>query len=269
MSPQIRSWGDFSTVWEEFDKDGQFLCTKCALYGKDDHAYLGRLGAWKKDIRPEQFETALQQIPDADIYPELSPEGVLTVAPENLAADVFIKRPSLTDYEFFKGETGSGLSQLRDMLLDEAKALEAISQHQVLHPNIVRYHGCRVQRGRVTGIVLDRIDGYDLWKLLKYQQGGGVDKEPFMKALASAVEHLHNIGFSHNDLNPRNVMVDKNGRPVLVDFGSCRRTGQRMGASGGSTGWKDEKDQYLTSENHHDTFSLEKINQWLNNPTFG
>lgn len=126
---------------------------------------------------------------------------------------------------------GRGLSQLRDLLLDEASALELVSDSP--HPNIVQYHGCRVKGGLLTGIVLGKIHGQSLHFLKS--SIANIDFEPFINALTSAIKQIHARGLAHNDICPQNIMVS-NGQPILIDFGSCREAGDRMAASGGSTG---------------------------------
>ncbi len=57
---------------------------------------------------------------------------------------------------------------------------------------------------------------------------GVLDVDMFMAGLESAVQHLHSLGFAHNDVNPANILVDKVGMPVLVDFGSRREIGRKL-----------------------------------------
>lgn len=77
------------------------------------------------------------------------------------------------------------------LILDEAQALELVSQKP--HPGLIGYHGCRVRRGRITGLVLDR-HGDGLKQNFKHNMGP-IDKERFMFALEVAVEHLHSMGW--------------------------------------------------------------------------
>lgn len=259
MVPSIASLKRTLFYWDVIDDHGEPVSCGIAAFGDNDTAYIGRFfNTRSQDLTEIQIETALEEIPDRDIYPELANEDV-KVATEHLEVDTFIKRPTLQDYYFFRGDDGRGLPQLRAMLLDETRALEIISRNP--HPHIVPYHGCRVRRGRITGIVLEKLSGYSLWSLLEDNRGV-VDLIPFMGALHSAVEHLHRLGLSHNDICPHNVMV-VSGNPVLIDFGSCRKTGERMAASGGSPGWKEDNDDYTTSKESHDIIGLEKLRQWV------
>ncbi len=37
--------------------------------------------------------------------------------------------------------------------------------------------------------------------------------------LAAGLDHLHDAGLVHRDITPRNIMVDQDGRLVILDFG--------------------------------------------------
>jgi len=265
MAPQITAWDDLIFFHEESGGEtGEFRQTSFAAVD-DDTAYFGKLSRPKKDITFEQVTLALAPIPDADFFPEWAASGGnLTMAPDTLPPDMYIKRPDLFLYDVFRQH--NVLRLLPECLLDEARAMEVLSRHP--HPHIVRYHGCRVRRGRITGLVLDRHPG----TLAEYLRSSGTlaDKEPFVRALASAVGHLHALGWAHNDLNPDNVLVDAAGMPVLIDFGSAREIGARLGTSRGNKEWieGDMKD-YHTSDPCHDTFAMAKIEAWMDGPTFG
>jgi hypothetical protein len=53
------------------------------------------------------------------------------------------------------------------------------------HPNVVKYHGCRVRKGRVTGVYLGRLEGDNLWKHVC--AGKAVNKEPCFFGISSEV----------------------------------------------------------------------------------
>jgi hypothetical protein len=162
----------------------------------DDVFYFGQLSVSKLKITPEQFTAALERIPDQDIFPELPSDARLTIAPDELDPDVFyIKRPKLGAYEEHKKD--HTLSTIPTILLDEIHALQIASEQP--HPGIIRYHGCRARRGRITGIVLDK-HPYNLKEYIKEAIGEIGDKEAFMSALESAVRHLHSLGLAHNGM---------------------------------------------------------------------
>ncbi|KAF1958433.1 kinase-like protein [Byssothecium circinans] len=263
MAPQVTSWDDLTLLEEEFDGEtNEFRYTTFATIDKDDIAYFGKLNLRKNNITFEQLSSALAPIPDHDVFPEWPSQGI-TKAPDALPTNLYVKRPDLAFYDLFQEH--NVLNLIPKGLLEEAQAMEMLSQHP--HPNIIHYHGCRVHRNRITGLVLDR-HPCTLNDYLK-NKVGSVDKKPFMLALESAISHLHSLDWAHNDLNPKNVLVDKAGMPVLIDFGSARKIGDKLGSSRGTKGWIDgEIKDYHTSDHRHDLSALEKIRTWLDNPTF-
>ena len=82
-----------------------------------------------------------------------------------------------------------------------------------------------------------------------------------MEGLRSGVQHLHSLGLAHNDLNPSNIALDDNDRPIIIDFGSCNTFGDTLW-SAGTQGWADD---FVTSAQQHDERALAKIEEWLSN----
>ncbi|KAM0433322.1 hypothetical protein ACHAPT_004198 [Fusarium lateritium] len=264
MAPQISSWEDLLWVSEEVDEDtGDFQYTMFATV-ENDMIYYGQLDKPKADISFQHATDALARISDEEIFPRWPHECLtFTKAPEELPPDVFIKRPRLALYDIFLKHKVVHL--LPQGLVEEAEAMEVLRSQP--HPNIVRYYGCQVRRGYITGLVLDR-HTHDLNSYLK--SGHTIrDKDLFIESLELAIYHLHSLGWAHNDLNPTNVIVADDKRPILIDFGSARRIGEKLSTSRGTKGWIDcEMKDYTTSETRHDSSALIKLRTWLDSPTF-
>lgn len=45
----------------------------------------------------------------------------------------------------------------------------------------------------------------------------------FWQQMKSALQHLHTIHFSHNDIKPSNICLGNNGEFIIIDLGSARR----------------------------------------------
>jgi len=191
----------------------------------------------KGAISVELVQARLHDIADEDIYPQLPFSWPVTVAGEPTSAPhLFLKRVCRHRCQDVLEHSSSWpRDDAINVLRDEVQVLQRIAQYPP-HPNIIKYHGCRVRRGFVTAIVLDRANGPTLQQYI--DEGNHTpDKSRFMAALRSAVDHLHSVvGVAHNDLNPNNIMV-VDGMPVLVDLGSCRPLGSMMGSSRGTQGW--------------------------------
>lgn len=230
---------------------------------EDDMRYYGQLNKPKADISLQHATSALSRIPDEEIFPRWPQHLALTKAPEELPSNVFINRVRMALYDTFLEHNVVHL--LPEAFIEEAEAMEVLASQP--HPNIVGYHGCHVRRGYITGLVLDRHDN-DLCSYLK--SGRTIpDNEFFMKSLESAAHHLNSLGWAHNDLNPTNVLVAEDMRPILIDFGSARRMGDTLSTSRGTKGWIDcEMKDYTTSVIHHDTSALAKIRAWIERPVF-
>lgn len=106
-------------------------------------------------------------------------------------------------------QLGIDVKQLFDALIAEAQVLEELPQHP--HPKLIRYHGCRVVRMHLTGLVLDR-HPHDLQNYVQHGHGR-LDESWFIARLESEIQHLHDLGWVHYDLFPTNILVSE-GMPV-------------------------------------------------------
>jgi serine/threonine protein kinase len=106
---------------------------------------------------------------------------------------------------------------------NEMRALAALH-----HPNIVHVFGtCHHADGRVS-LVEDLAEGGDLYKKL-HPRGGPSAALPLAEALrvgldvARGLAFAHGKGCTHNDLKSLNVVLDRGGKAVIVDFGLVKR----------------------------------------------
>ena len=107
---------------------------------------------------------------------------------------------------------------------------EAQALAQLQHPNVVAVHDVGVAEGRVF-IAMELVDGVTLdapgdpaaarWREIVelFVQAG--------RGLAAA----HAAGMVHRDFKPGNVLVDRDGRVRVIDFGLARRLGRRTSTS--------------------------------------
>ncbi|KZZ97348.1 Protein kinase-like domain protein [Moelleriella libera RCEF 2490] len=277
MAPRIESWDDFLWVAEAVDEEtGQFRYTRVVATAEeddDDMVFHGYLYKRQADVSLSEATGALARIPDDEIFPRCSRSLGLTRAPDELQPCTYIKRPNLALYDqLLLARCDVVVDVVRKELLEEAQALEAVtagdsSSSSSPHPNFIGYYGCRVRRGHITGIMLDR-HPFDLHGYLKSGHVLG-DKACFMRGLASAVRYLHALGWAHNDLTPSNVLVSDDQSAILAGFGAARRIGERLGANRGTEGWTEhDVDDYTTSKAEHDVEALARLNAWLDDPTF-
>jgi serine/threonine protein kinase len=88
-------------------------------------------------------------------------------------------------------------------------------------------------------IILERVDGPILHKWLA--SAAQADKEAMYKKIDSLLDKLHQAGIVHNDLHQGNIIIDKSGNPLIVDFSR-------------STFWKEQlRSQFSNSPGHSDS----------------
>ncbi len=108
--------------------------------------------------------------------------------------------------------------------IEEARRLA-----RVRHPNVLAVHGADVHDGRV-GLWSDLISGETAEHLLARRTMKREELLALAEQLTAALEAVHATGLVHGDVKASNIMLESEGRPILMDFGA----GYDLSASGGS-----------------------------------
>ena len=99
---------------------------------------------------------------------------------------------------------------------------ELLLSSQVTHRNVIRIYDLGEAQG-VKFITMEFVEGDNLHQMLKDRGKLGVaEAVDIMEQVTSGLAAAHREGIIHRDLKPANIMVDKNGRVVLMDFGLAR-----------------------------------------------
>jgi serine/threonine-protein kinase len=108
-----------------------------------------------------------------------------------------------------------------DVYIAQAKVEFDVSR-RLNHDSIVKIHDIRVRRSwfRVAGVelLMEYIDGKTLDEIEAPALGQLV---LIFNRVASALAHMHRRGVYHGDLKPSNIMLTKEGRVKLIDFGTA------------------------------------------------
>ncbi|MEO6688503.1 MAG: serine/threonine-protein kinase [Dokdonella sp.] len=97
---------------------------------------------------------------------------------------------------------------------------EARRLARVRHPNVLAVHGASYHEAR-AGLWTDWIDGETLGaRIARSGPLRGEELLRVLRELADALGAVHQAGLVHGDVKASNVMLDAQGRVILMDFGA-------------------------------------------------
>ncbi|MEO0365615.1 MAG: protein kinase [Pseudomonadota bacterium] len=108
---------------------------------------------------------------------------------------------------------------------------EATKGRYLNHPAIVRFLDLD-RSGDLVFLVMEWLDGKSLSEVLAESDTQALDRDQAMKIIGdigAALEHAHQMGVTHADVKPGNVMLLPNGEVKLLDFGIARARGGSVG----------------------------------------
>ncbi|KAF2177367.1 hypothetical protein K469DRAFT_720700 [Zopfia rhizophila CBS 207.26] len=262
-------------VAERYDEvDGRFPFTgTVVVYRSDDSVFHTLLKGVQKPP-PNGFQQLVDILPQhgslipPEAYAPLFPSnGSLERAPNPPPVNTFIKRPNLALFDRYidRGRPNA----MAKAILSEAKVCEILRRNP--HPYIAEYRGCEVSHdGRITGLcwtkltdsLMQRVNPHYKGKgIFRYNPGSLNDKDGVLEKIKAGIQHLHQLGLVHNDINPSNIMFDEEDNPVIIDFDSCRPIGYSLEEVGRTYQWFDEN--VNTASPNNDLDALEEIREWL------
>ncbi|MBN1222132.1 MAG: protein kinase [Candidatus Aminicenantes bacterium] len=113
---------------------------------------------------------------------------------------------------------------------------EAQSAGKLEHPNIITIYEVDRDKGQ-TFIVMKYIDGDSLKKIISSGKKFPLqDVVQLTDKLCDALDYAHRCKIIHRDIKPANILIDKEGRPFVVDFGVARMEMSTLTQSGAIVG---------------------------------
>lgn len=109
------------------------------------------------------------------------------------------------------------VKKLKAKFIEEAQSVFAMK-----HPNIVNVYDVFEENGTAY-YVMDYIDGCSLNDIVKRE--GSISEHRavgYIRQVAGALRYVHSLNRLHLDIKPGNIMIDRNGKAVLIDFGASK-----------------------------------------------
>jgi eukaryotic-like serine/threonine-protein kinase len=96
---------------------------------------------------------------------------------------------------------------------------EARSAAQLRHAGVVTVYAIQSDADGDEFLVLEYVDGQSLEEYLRSEQISPRDAARVMLEVVQALQHAHQQGLIHRDLKPANILLDRELRPRVTDFG--------------------------------------------------
>ncbi|MCH1626002.1 serine/threonine protein kinase [Ferdinandcohnia quinoae] len=108
-------------------------------------------------------------------------------------------------------------NELKQSFLEEVNFLRRLS-----HPNIIQYIDHFEENGTVY-LVMEYCQGETMERYI--QRKDSFQFSTFLKEvylpLINTLHYVHSQGIIHRDIKPKNILIDQEGNPKLIDFGSA------------------------------------------------
>ncbi|OLF04587.1 hypothetical protein BLA60_39985 [Actinophytocola xinjiangensis] len=130
-----------------------------------------------------------------------------------VAVKEVLRPPGLPDQE---------ADELRERTLREARAIAALS-----HPNVITLHDV-AREGGEPFVVTEYVRAHSLAELLRALGPLETSKVAAIgDAIAAGLGAAHQVGITHRDVKPGNVLVCDDGQVKLTDFGIARNVSEK------------------------------------------
>jgi serine/threonine protein kinase/signal peptidase I len=229
----------------------QGLCPKCLFAGLAVPTEAGDLATPTPTLTPEQLAP---HFPQLEILECLGRGGMGVVykarqkSLNRLVALKLLAPERVTDAKF------------AERFAREAQALAALN-----HPHIVTVHdfgvvdavpppsggageNAPVPHARMFFLLMEFVDGVNLRQAMKAGRFTPEQALAVVPPVCDALQYAHEHGIVHRDIKPENLLLDKEGRVKIADFGIAKILGDATPDAGGAESQPAGTPQYMAPE---------------------
>ena len=118
----------------------------------------------------------------------------------------------------------------KDPAFAERFAREAKALARLNHPGVVAIY----EFGQADGLfffLMEFVDGMTLRRLLEVERISPREALAIVPQICDALQYAHDQGIVHRDIKPENILLDRQGRVKVADFGLAKLVGTGAGGS--------------------------------------
>ena len=165
--------------------------------------------------------------------------------------------------KLIKPGQGGAKDTARARLLREAKAIARLQ-----HPNVVAVHDVGVFEDQVF-LAMEFVAGGTIKSWLAEKTRSWREILDVFIAAGRGLAAAHAAGLVHRDFKPDNVLLDKEGRPRVVDFGIARQAGGGDELEGETADVAEDAAATLQdTSGRHALATLTKTGTWVGTPAY-
>jgi len=192
-------------------------------FARSDATHIGPSAP--RSTPPEQADDGLAKAWQLTAGTMVHHFGVLRAIGRGATGEVYLARDTKLGRRvalklLIDSAAGAGPEAVRTRL-HEARATAVFN-----HPNIVNIHSVDTYQGHIY-LALEYLDGQNLRERIAVDRPSVRDTIRIGHAVAEALAEAHAQRVLHRDLKPANVIIAKDGRPRVVDFGLAARARDR------------------------------------------
>jgi len=141
----------------------------------------------------------------------------MVVVKELFPGDLVTRYPGSTQVQTLNENTGRHFALQRELFIEEARRLAQLEEVEAV-VRVLSYF----QENGTAYFVMPFVEGEPLsGRINPKQRMSAVQALSLLWPLMLGVAGVHRQGMLHCDIKPENVLIKKNGDPVLIDFGNA------------------------------------------------